>query len=122
MFVRRLASTQSKYDGPNQSSFCSVENSLLPYHSNLVKREKERTQPMADGSSEKPWMQEEGHRKDTNTIQNSTDGRTRKYTDLLNWYTVGLESGSDISTTTPRLTTVMKHLTDSDSDMKAHST
>ena len=36
----------SKYDGPNPSSFCSVENSLPPYHSNPVKREKERTQPV----------------------------------------------------------------------------
>ena len=28
MSLRRLASIQSKYDGPNQKSFCSVENSL----------------------------------------------------------------------------------------------
>ena len=26
--MRRLASTQSKHDGTNQSSFCSVENSM----------------------------------------------------------------------------------------------
>ena len=51
MSMRRLASTQSKYDGPNQSSFCSVENSSQLYHRNPVKRENERTQPMADGSS-----------------------------------------------------------------------
>ena len=37
--MRRLASTQSKYDGTNQSSFCSVQNSILSYHSNPVKRE-----------------------------------------------------------------------------------
>ena len=43
-----LASTQSKYIGPNQRSMCSVKNSVLPHHSNLVKSEKERTQPMAD--------------------------------------------------------------------------
>ena len=44
--MRRMASTQSKYDGPNQSSFCSVESSFLTYRSNSVKREKERTQPV----------------------------------------------------------------------------
>ena len=39
MCLWRLASTQSKYDRPNQSSFCSVKNSFLQYHSNPVKRE-----------------------------------------------------------------------------------
>ena len=38
--MRRLASSQSKYDGPNQGSFCSFGNSLLPYPSKSVKREK----------------------------------------------------------------------------------
>ena len=40
MSMRRLASTQSKHDRTNQSSFCSVENSILSYHSNPVKRGK----------------------------------------------------------------------------------
>ena len=51
-----------------------------------------------------------------------TDGRTTKHTERLNWYTVGLTSGPSTSTTFPRLTSVMEHLTDSDYDMKAHST
>ena len=49
--MRRLALTQSKYDGPNQNSFCSVENSILPCLSNHIKRKEKWTQPMADGSS-----------------------------------------------------------------------
>ena len=32
--MRRLSSTQSKYDGPNQNSICSVKNFLLPCFSN----------------------------------------------------------------------------------------
>ena len=105
------------HDGPNQSSFCSVENSLLPYHCNPVKREKERTQPII----KKPWMQEEGQRKDTHTPSYWTDGRPTIKTELLNWRTVGLRRGSSTSTASPILTSVMKHLTDSDYDMKAHS-
>ena len=51
-----------------------------------------------------------------------TDGRTTKYTEGLKWYMVGLTSGSSTSTTSPRLTSVMMHLTDSDFEMKAQST
>ena len=40
----------------------------------------------------------------------------------LNWHTVGLTSGSSTSTTTPRLTSFIMHLTDSDYDMIAPST
>ena len=46
----RLGSTQSEYDGPNQSNICSVENSVLSYRSKSVKRGKERTEPMANES------------------------------------------------------------------------
>ena len=51
-----------------------------------------------------------------------TDGKTTKYIELLNWYTVGLMSVSSTSTTSPRLTSVIMHLTDSDYDLKTHST
>ena len=39
-----------------------------------------------------------GTTKDTKTPLYWTDGRTTKYTELLNWYTVGLKSGSSTST------------------------
>ena len=72
---------------------------------------------------QKPWMQKEGQRNAaTNTPLYWTDGRTTKFSKLVNVYTVGLTSGSSTSTTSPRLTSVMMHLTDSDYDMKAHST
>ena len=51
--MRRLASTPSKYDGPNQNSMCSVENSLLPCLNNLFKRNEKWSQTMADGSSKR---------------------------------------------------------------------
>ena len=49
--LRRLASTQSKYGGPNQNSICRVLNSLLPCLSNHFKRKEKWSQTMADGSS-----------------------------------------------------------------------
>ena len=61
--MRRVASTQSKYDAPNQSSSRSVESSLLPYRSNSVKREKERTQPVPDGSSKSHGCKKRGNEK-----------------------------------------------------------
>ena len=52
--MRRLASTQSKYDGPNRSSFCSVENSILSYHRNICQEgRKSGHNPMADRSCQK---------------------------------------------------------------------
>ena len=50
-----------------------------------------------------------------------TDGKTTKHIEFLNWYTVGLKSVSSTSTTSPRLTSVTMHLTDSDYDLKTHS-
>ena len=47
-----------------------------------------------------------------------TDGRTTKYAESLNWYTVGLTSGPSAS---PRLTSLMMLLTDSDNDIEAPS-
>ena len=67
-------------------------------------------------------MQKEEYWNAANTHLYLTDGRTTKYTESLNWYTVGLKSGSSTSTTSPRLTSVMMHLTDSDYDVKAPST
>ena len=49
--MQRLASTQFRYDGPNQNSICSVENSLLPCLSNRFKRKEKWSQPMATRSS-----------------------------------------------------------------------
>ena len=47
-----------------------------------------------------------------------TDGRTTKYTERVSVGTrLGLTSGSSTSTTSPRLTSVTMHLTDSDNDM-----
>ena len=43
--MRRLGSTQSKYDGTNQNIFCSVVNSILSHHSIPVKREKMKCDP-----------------------------------------------------------------------------
>ena len=95
----------SKYDGPNQSGFCSVEHSILSYNSNPVKREREKVGIILGRQiMPKPWMHEEEQRK---TVANVplywTDGRTTS-TELLNWCTVGLKSTSSISITSPRLT------------------
>ena len=62
MSMRRLASTQSKYDGPNQSSFCSVENSILSYHKFL---QNGRKVDIIHGRQimPKPWMHKEEQRK-----------------------------------------------------------
>ena len=51
--MRRLASTQSKYDGPNENSICSVKKPLLPYLSNHLKSKEKWLQPMATISSER---------------------------------------------------------------------
>ena len=47
----RLASTQSKYDGPDQNSICSFYNSLLTCLSNHFKRKEKWSQPMPTRSS-----------------------------------------------------------------------
>ena len=119
--MRRMGSTQSKYDGPNQSSSRSVEKSYYRTTVFLSRGRKSGHNQWQKDHQKKPWMQEEVQRKDTNTPLYWTDDRTTKYTGLLNWRTVGLGRGSSTSTTSPRLTSVMKHLTDSDYDMKAHS-
>ena len=119
--MRRLASTQSKCDGPNQNSICSGTNFSLPYISNHFKRKEKWSQPVATRSSKSHGCK----KRSAETRQTPlywTDGRTTKYTERLNWYTFGLASGSSTSTTSPRLTSVMMHLTDSDYDMKAQST
>ena len=47
-----LASTQSKYIGPNQNSSCSVQNSLLPYQRCHFKRNEKGSQSLAKKSSQ----------------------------------------------------------------------
>ena len=93
----RVATTQSKCVGPNQNSICSVENSLLPYRGDSVKRIKIIT---------KPWMQKEEDWNATNTLRYGTVGRMTKFSENPCWYTDGLTSGSSTSTTFPRSTFV----------------
>ena len=95
--MRRVASTPSKYDGTNQSSFCSVENAILSYHSNLVKREKKVDIILGRQIMPKPWMHKEEQRKTAaNLLVYWTDGRTTRPTELLNCCTVGLRSTPSI--------------------------
>ena len=42
-----LASTQSKYDGPNQNSICSAKNTLLSCLNNYFKRQEKSSHPLA---------------------------------------------------------------------------
>ena len=67
--------------------------STVPQYSRIKRKEK-WSQPMADGSSKKPWMQQEEYWNAANTPLYWTDCRTTKYTECLKWYTVGLTSGS----------------------------
>ena len=70
----------------------------------------------------KPWMHEGEQRKTVaNLPQYWTDGRTTRSTELLNWCTVGLRNTSSTSATSPRLTSVMMHLTTSEIVMKIRS-
>ena len=115
--LQRLASTQSKYDGPNQNSTCSVENSLLPCLSNHFKKKEKWSQTMTNISSKRHGCKKK--RPETRQIPTQwTDGRTTKYAESLKWYTVGLTSGPSAS---PRLPSAMMHLTDSDNDIEASS-
>ena len=68
-----------------------------------------------------PWMPKEEQRNVANTPEYWTDGRTTKYTELLDWYMVGPKSGSSISITSPILTSVMKLCTDSEIVVKVRS-
>ena len=80
-------------------------------------------------SGHKPWQMD--HQKDMDAKRgvlkrgqySSFLDRLQKYEvyRALNWYTVGLKSGSSTSTTSQRLTSVMTHLADRDYDMKAQS-
>ena len=117
--MRRLASTQSKYDGLNQNSFCSVENSILPCLSNHVKRKEKWTQPMADGSSKSHGCKkrsDETRRIHLFLDRWQNDEVCRAFQLVHGWIEELVKS-----TTSPRLTSDMMHLTDSDYDMKAQS-
>ena len=98
----RIATTQSKYAGRNQNSICSVENSLLRTEVVQSKRLKRGHNPWQKIT--KPW------------------GKMTNYTELFNWYMVGLTNWSCTSTTFPKSTFVIMHFIDIDDDMKAPST
>ena len=83
--MRRLASTQSKYDGPNQNI---VENSLLSCLSDHFKRKEKWSQPMATRSSKSHGCKKRSAETRQIPLQ-WTDGRTTKYAESLNGYTVG---------------------------------
>ena len=119
--MRSLASTQSKYDGPNHTTFAAFKT---PYYSTTV------ILSIGKKSGHNHWQMDHQKAMDAkkeeywnaaNTLLYWTDGRTTKYTERLNWYTVGLTSGSSTSTTSPTLTSAMMHLTDSDYDVKTQS-
>ena len=113
---------KSKYDRTNQNSFCSVENSLLPYFSSHFKRKEKWSQTMADRS-----CQSHGCTKRSNEEQPQIHLYTgpmaerSRSTELLNWCTVGLRNTSSTSTTSPRLTSVMMHPTTSEIVMRIRS-
>ena len=86
---RRLASTLSKYIGPNQRSICSVKNFLLPYQRCHFKRNEKWSQSLAKNIITKPWLQQEENRNAANTLLNWTDGKQTKSSERLNWCTVG---------------------------------
>ena len=103
-----------------RSAFCILENSLLPCLSNHFKKKENWSRPMATRSSKSHGFKKRSA--ETRQIPLLwTDGRTAKYAESLNWYTVGPKSGPSTSTTSPRLPSVMMRFTDSDYDMKAPS-
>ena len=119
--MRRLASTQSKYVGPNQNSICIVKNSLLPCLSSHFKRKEKWSQPMA--TSHKAMDAKRGALK------------RGKYTSIVDrWQNDEVYRESRIGTRmdwrvgqVPRLhlkgwRQLWLHLTDSDYDMKTPST
>ena len=116
-----LASTQSKYDGPNQCNFCNVEISVLSYSSNPVTREKARTHPMADRPCKKPLTQQEEQEDAATTPLFWADGKKTKHAERLRWRSDGRRRTSGTSTTSPRLTSVMSHLTDIDIVVKVRT-
>ena len=67
-------------------------------------------------------MHEEEQRKTAaNSLPHWTGARTTRSTELIHWCTVGLRNTSSTSTASPRLTSVMKHLTTSGIVMKIRS-
>ena len=92
-----------------RTAFAALKKSLLPCLSKHFKRKEKWSQPTATRASKSHGCK----KRSTETWQTPTlywtDGRTTKYTERLNWYTVGLTSGSSASTTSPRLTSFMMH-------------
>ena len=113
--MRRLASIQSKYDGPNQNSICSVKNFLLPFLSDHFKRKETWSQPMETRCKKRST--------ETRQIQLYAGpmAERRSIPSVSIDTRLDLTSVSSTSTTSPRLTSVMMHLTDSDYGMKALS-
>ena len=103
---------------PNQSTLDRIRKALAalktPYcrASVVIPRRKK--------SGHNP-LQQDPSQSHAETQQTKPDGRTTKFSESLEWHTDGLTSGSSTSTTSPRLTSVIMHLTDSDYDMKKRS-
>ena len=116
-----LASIQSRYDGPNQSNICSVENSVLSYSSNSVTKEKARTYPKWQIDHAKALTQKEEQGDAATTPTHWADGRMTKHTEHLRRWCDGRRRTSSTSTTSPRLTSSTKRLTDNDIVMRARS-
>ena len=96
--MRRLASTQSKYDGTNQNSL------KTPYFrtTEISSRGKKSGHNPWQTDMPKPWMHEEEQRTTAaNSLLYWTDGGTARSTELLNWCTDGLRNTSSTSTTSP---------------------
>ena len=103
-----LRSNQSSMDRI-RTAFAALKNSSLSCLSNYFKRKQKWSQPMTKRPSKSHGCKKRST--ETRLIhQYSTDGKTTKFTESLNWYTVGLTSGSSTSTTSPILTSVMMHL------------
>ena len=113
---------------PNQSTLDRIREAFAALKTPYYRTRDVTTRGMKSGHN--PW-QKDHHKaldakKGVQTRGKYTSKLDRwqkktKYTERLNWCTDGLTCGSSASTTSPRLTSVMMHLTTSEIVMKIRS-